>query len=90
MKLTREKRIKLYLSDYRRLTKAQQKALDAIGSHRKTNCPIGNGKRVSTRTYNALVKKGLAMGLEYGAPMLTSKGEYLYTALHPNSKYRIF
>lgn len=89
-KMTRQEKIDLWLSRYKTLSKAEQKALDAIGNHRKTKCPIGKGKRVSTRTYNSLVKRELVMPQWDGKPhpMLTLRGEMMWTALHPTSKYR--
>lgn len=77
------------------LTPTQLAAIDYIGTHRKTktypgrrSCPI------SMRTANKLVRLGLCMWGGYNSAgkhwiMLTYRGERLFTARFPYSKYRI-
>jgi hypothetical protein len=75
------------------LTKAELAAIDQIGLHRKTDTLVG--KHISKRIYNQLKTKHLIMDMfkspkmKYQRVMLTARGEEVFTALHPYSKYRI-
>lgn len=73
------------------LTKAELKAIDHIGLHRKTLTRVGPRRPVSKRTFNSLRRKGLVMWLDEKKQivMLTYPGERVFTTLHPYSKYRI-
>lgn len=80
--------IQFNLETFKRLTKTQQEALDLIGRRRKTKVIIG--KDISARTFNKLEKMGLAMRYGDNYAMLTYRGERVWTAVHPNSKYRSY
>lgn len=72
-------------------TPAVIKALDYIGSHRKSRViPGKKGCPVSKRTANRLVTILWAMWLSNGKEIiLTLEGERRWSARHPHSKYRI-
>ncbi len=74
---------------FKHLTKAQRDAIDLIGRRRKSDVRIG--KDISAVTANRLIAMRLVMtiGKEQKSLMLTYNGERIWTALHPNSKYRI-
>jgi len=66
------------------------KALDLIGSHRKTRVyPHRTSCPISKRTCDVLVMYGWAMYLSDGSVMLTYEGERRWSQRHPCSKYRI-
>lgn len=71
-----------------KLTPTQMAAITCIGRHRRSRVTVGNGKQVSVRTLNALVKMGLVMW-NGNSVMLTYMGERAFTKLHPHSKYKI-
>lgn len=78
--------------DYnRQLTKAMLKAIDYIGRHRKSDViPSRKSCPLSMYMANKLVKYHYAMWRAGGCVlMLTYKGERLFSALHPNSKWKI-
>lgn len=71
------------------LTRTELKALDYIGRHRKSDVkPHRKSCRVSMRTANRLVLYHYCMWND-DSIMLTYRGERLFTALHPYSKWRI-
>jgi hypothetical protein len=71
------------------LTKAMIKAIDHIGTHRKTKTKVG--RDISAVTANRLFRAKLIMWLDQDKKlvMLTYNGEREFTKLHPYSKYRI-
>jgi hypothetical protein len=82
------------LSQYKKiLTKTELAAIEYIGLHRKTEVLVG--KHLSKRIYNQLNKKGYIMDsykskkMKYQRVQLTARGEVVFTAMHPYSKYRI-
>lgn len=71
------------------LTPAMLKAIDYIGRHRKTDVkPRRKACAISIYMANKLVKYHFAMW--WGDTlMLTVRGERIFTALHPHSKWAI-
>lgn len=75
-----------------KLTKTMIKAIDYIGRHRKTSVnPRLKSCGLSMRTANKLVYYHYAMWSyrDQGNLILTLKGERVFTALHPTSKWSI-
>jgi hypothetical protein len=71
-----------------KFSRAELRAIDYIGNHRKTHARVGKGKPISTRIFNQLRRKGLVMWLEDGKTcMLTYPGELVWSKMHPFSKY---
>ena len=71
------------------MTKTMLKAIDYIGSHRKTRTKVG--RDISAITANRLFKDKMIMWLDEKKKlvMLTYNGEREFTKMHPYSKYRI-
>lgn len=90
--MNNEAKAKIKLIDYNgQLTKTMLEAIDHIGRHRKTGVILRRKScSVSVRTANKLIHLGYVMWIEENRSiMLTYKGERVFTALHPTSKWRI-